>query len=182
VLLPFWDDCQAALGDGADMFTELIVECRAAAAAAGVQETGRAPYVIDTAYEGASFMDDKWDYFTDPDPTAGCVRYVDEDEAATRHLVEYDSATDQTMIRTDTTNVHFDCAGDGRPSVRVASKKIWHSGGLFVVDLDHMPTGCATWPAFWLVAAPCGASGNCAWPIGGEIDIIEGANEMVSPL
>lgn len=36
------------------------------------------------------------------------------------------------------------------------------------MDLDHMPQGCATWPAWWL----CGPN----WPYGGEIDIIEGVN------
>ena len=31
-----------------------------------------------------------------------------------------------------------------------------------------MPTGCGTWPAYWL----CGEN----WPYKGEIDIIEGVN------
>jgi beta-glucanase (GH16 family) len=63
--------------------------------------------------------------------------------------------------------------------VRVASKKVWHTGGLFALDIDHMPAGCGTWPAFWLVAADCGSgSGACSWPVGGEIDIIEGANKQ----
>lgn len=31
-----------------------------------------------------------------------------------------------------------------------------------------MPTGCGTWPAYWL----CGDN----WPNNGEIDIIEGVN------
>ena len=35
-----------------------------------------------------------------------------------------------------------------------------------VLDLEHMPGGCAQWPAFW-TADP----GN--WPGAGEIDMIE---------
>lgn len=40
---------------------------------------------------------------------------------------------------------------------------------LWVLDLNHMPTGCGTWPAWWTV-------GWDPWPDNGEIDIIEGAN------
>jgi len=36
------------------------------------------------------------------------------------------------------------------------------------MDLTHMPTGCSTWPAWWLVGPN--------WPSHGEIDIIEGKN------
>ena len=32
-----------------------------------------------------------------------------------------------------------------------------------------MPSGCGSWPAFWLTDEP-------AWPINGEIDILEGVN------
>ena len=56
-----------------------------------------------------------------------------------------------------------------RMSVRLASKEAY-TRGLFLIDVEHMPTGCATWPAFWL----CGPS----WPSHGEIDIIEGVNTM----
>lgn len=38
----------------------------------------------------------------------------------------------------------------GRASVRIESQKTWNEG-IFAIDLDHMPTGCGTWPAFWMV-------------------------------
>lgn len=38
------------------------------------------------------------------------------------------------------------------------------------MDVAHMPTGCGTWPAFWMVGPD--------WPTGGEIDILEGVNEQ----
>ena len=40
----------------------------------------------------------------------------------------------------------------GRASVRIESQKTWNEG-IFAIDLDHMPTGCGTWPAFWMVAS-----------------------------
>lgn len=55
-------------------------------------------------------------------------------------------------------------SGQGRKSVRIASAKRY-SGGLFIADIKHMPTGLATWPAFWTVGTN--------WPNHGEIDIIE---------
>lgn len=42
-----------------------------------------------------------------------------------------------------------------------------------MLDLAHMPGGqCGTWPAFWSYSPQTG------WPRGGEIDIIEGINDM----
>lgn len=46
----------------------------------------------------------------------------------------------------DTSNV----APSGRQSVRISSKKAYESG-LVVLDVEHMPTGCGTWPAFWML-------------------------------
>ncbi|KAJ3276890.1 hypothetical protein HDV01_002945 [Terramyces sp. JEL0728] len=42
------------------------------------------------------------------------------------------------------------------------------TGGLWIFDSTHVPSGCGTWPAFWLVGAN--------WPTNGEIDILEGIN------
>jgi hypothetical protein len=55
----------------------------------------------------------------------------------------------------------------GRDSVRITSLKSYEDS-VIVLDLEHMPEGCSTWPAFWTLskAGP--------WPNGGEIDIIEG--------
>jgi hypothetical protein len=105
VLLAFWDDCEAALGSSGDVFTELVVGCRAAAAAAGVRASGRAPYQLDVSYEGADFLED-WDFFTNPDPTQGCVRYVDREEASELELIGFDSATGTVQGCTLSSNVN----------------------------------------------------------------------------
>lgn len=43
-----------------------------------------------------------------------------------------------------------------------------------MLDLDHMPHGCGTWPAWWT----CGPD----WPYHGEIDIIEGVHDSTANL
>jgi hypothetical protein len=55
----------------------------------------------------------------------------------------------------------------GRDSVRISSQTAY-GDSVIVLDLAHMPAGCATWPAFWTL------SQQGPWPNGGEIDIIEG--------
>ncbi|GFH44916.1 hypothetical protein CTEN210_01390 [Chaetoceros tenuissimus] len=55
-----------------------------------------------------------------------------------------------------------------RNSIRLEGLRRFNRG-LFILDVRHMPAGCATWPAFWLTDEP-------NWPINGEIDILEGVN------
>ncbi len=59
----------------------------------------------------------------------------------------------------------------GRDSIRISSHNAW-GDSLSILDLKHMPEGCATWPAYWTLskAGP--------WPNGGEVDIIEGAHTI----
>jgi hypothetical protein len=72
----------------------------------------------------------------------------------------------QFFMRADDWSI-VDPSARGRDSVRISSQSAYDDA-LFVLDLTHMPAGCATWPAFWTLskAGP--------WPNGGEIDIIEG--------
>jgi hypothetical protein len=77
-------------------------------------------------------------------------------------------------MHADSTNV-ISSSARGRPSVRISSRDVF-GDSIIVLDISHMPTGCATWPAFWTV--------NRAdiWPQGGEIDIIEGILLVLPPL
>jgi hypothetical protein len=57
----------------------------------------------------------------------------------------------------------------GRDSIRISSQTAY-SDSIVVLDVQHMPAGCSSWPAFWTL------SQTGPWPNGGEIDIIEGEN------
>ena len=60
----------------------------------------------------------------------------------------------------------------GRDSVRIVSQSAY-AEAVIVLDVQHMPEGCATWPAFWTL------SQQGPWPNGGEIDIVEGASAVL---
>ncbi|KZO97623.1 glycoside hydrolase family 16 protein [Calocera viscosa TUFC12733] len=113
---------------------------------------------------GSTFFD-CFDYFTDADPTHGDVVFVNESDAWSLGLVS--TTPTQSFLRVD--NSTSLPSGQGRNSVRLGTKKTY-DGALFVLDVEHMPFGCATWPAFWTV------SQTQPWPLGGEIDIVEGVN------
>lgn len=133
------------------------------------------PYELDVEYSGPGFGDG-WYFMDEHDPTGGCVKFLGRAAAVAAGLVRYDSSVGEYLIKADSEKMALSCGADGRNAIRLASKKTWRDGGLFSIDLSHMPAGCGTWPAFWLVASPCGQHGRCSWPIQGEIDIIEGGN------
>ncbi|KAF1992133.1 glycoside hydrolase family 16 protein, partial [Aulographum hederae CBS 113979] len=122
-----------------------------------------AGYVLEDDYSPSTFFD-KFDFFTDEDPTHGFVKYVDQGTAQQSGLISTDN--DQVYMGVDFKNN----APSGRSSVRITSKKAYDQG-LIILDLDHMPAStCGTWPAFWMVGPD--------WPNNGEIDIIEGVNSQ----
>jgi hypothetical protein len=55
----------------------------------------------------------------------------------------------------------------GRDSVRISSQTTYDEA-IFVLDVAHMPTGCATWPAYRTKSLAGPSS------LGSVIDIIEG--------
>ncbi|KIK06982.1 glycoside hydrolase family 16 protein [Laccaria amethystina LaAM-08-1] len=116
------------------------------------------------SYSGKTFFD-LWDFFTGPDPTNGQVNYVNETVARQAGLV-YVQDNGVVIMKAD--NVTSLPQGVYRNSVRISSQAQYNTG-LFILDLNRAPWGCAVWPAFWTVG------GN--WPYNGEVDIIEGVHD-----
>lgn len=150
-----------------------------APAAAQAPYSSSQVYNLDTDYSGSSFFSG-WNFFADADPTHGFVTYLSQSDAQAAGLI---SAGNSAQMRVDSNTTlpipaskddYWGKNGVGRKSVRIESQKSWNHG-LFIADLNHMPTsssgGCGTWPAFW-------ALGPDPWPMNGEVDIIEGANDQ----
>lgn len=90
--------------------------------------------------------------------------YVDKETAIRKGLTWTDG--DKFGIAADAAN-KVEAGSLGRDSVRISSNKVWNNS-VVVVDVLHMPEGCAVWPAFWTLGD------GKEWPAAGEIDIIEG--------
>ncbi|SPO35058.1 related to mixed-linked glucanase precursor MLG1 [Pseudozyma flocculosa] len=116
--------------------------------------------------QGNGFFD-AFDWFNERDPTNGLVTYqtVDAAKAAKLSYVDDNGAF---VMGVSTVPV----ALEGRPSVRLQSKQSY-ADGLYVLNVTHVPTGCSSWPAFWTVT-----ENIKSWPVGGEIDILENANDQ----
>ncbi|CAE7231292.1 unnamed protein product, partial [Symbiodinium pilosum] len=108
---------------------------------------------------GDTFID-CWTFFSAPDPTHGDVVYVPESTAMDLGL--YSVQDDVVYLKS--------LVGQNGPakSIRLQSRKVYQAGHVFLIDIQHMPTGQGTWPAWW--------SFGPDWPNNGEIDTIETVN------
>ncbi|EJD03023.1 glycoside hydrolase family 16 protein [Fomitiporia mediterranea MF3/22] len=120
----------------------------------------------DTFIGDGFFSGFRWETFDDP--SHGRVNYVDQQTAIAEGLSYVDGST--FFMRADDTTVLDASTPRGRNSVRITSLNSY-TDAVIVLDVQHMPEGCATWPAFWTMTTNMGA-----WPAGGEIDIVEGVN------
>ncbi|KAI9708511.1 MAG: hypothetical protein M1820_003973 [Bogoriella megaspora] len=109
-----------------------------------------------------------FNFYTGQDPTDGTVEYLSQSAAATSQLIGYNH--EGIMLAVDSASRLDQSGNQGRKSVRLEGKNNYNHG-LLIADVQHMPTGCGLWPAFWMLGA-----GN-TWPSTGEIDIIEGVHK-----
>ncbi|KAI0005363.1 concanavalin A-like lectin/glucanase domain-containing protein [Russula compacta] len=131
----------------------------------GPSSTAQSNFHVVQSYSGSTFFSG-WDFFTGSDPTNGNVQFVDQQTAQSSNLTSISSAGNAIM-RIDTTPQ----VSGNRNSVRVQTQFSFN-GGLVIMDSVHMPTGCGTWPAFWM--------NGPTWPQTGEIDIVEGVNNYTN--
>jgi Glycosyl hydrolases family 16 len=119
------------------------------------------PYELSEVHQGTNFIN-FYDFYEGADSmgSAGYNTYTSSDRAKSMGLVSPDKSL-FTMRSIPTTT-------GPRESVRLEGRTRFDAG-LFLLDLDHMPTGCGQWPAFWL-------TDEDHWPDHGEIDILEGVN------
>lgn len=107
-----------------------------------------------------------WNFETENDPTNGRVNYLSQADAISKNLTYVEDGA--FFMRADDVSI-VSASARGRDSIRITSPTAYNDS-ITVLDLQHMPAGCSTWPAFWTL------SQNGPWPQGGEIDIIEGVN------
>ncbi|KAL0562771.1 hypothetical protein V5O48_019308, partial [Marasmius crinis-equi] len=126
-------------------------------------------YELVRSYSGPTFFD-QWDFYGDWDNlTLGDVWWLNSSDSFAQNLA-YVNPSGNAILRVDnTSNVPFD---QKRNTVRITSKDSYAVGSLWIIDLRHIPYGCSVWPAFW--------SKGPLWPDNGEIDIIEGINNMAA--
>lgn len=112
-------------------------------------------YKLKDNYTGKKFLE-QFTFFHERDPTNGFVQYQDLQHAKSLGLAFVKG--NRFIMKADNKTI----APHGRPSIRIHSNKTY-SSGLFVFDVNHIPSGCGTWPAFWLLGQ--------TWPNNGEIDV-----------
>ncbi|GMI48331.1 hypothetical protein TrCOL_g8825 [Triparma columacea] len=135
------------------------------------------PYQLKEKHLASPLSDDGDDDFlkhynflngSDSKGSNGYVFYVDRDTAIKDDIIRYNPST-----QTSPSSLYLGSSATKvgpRHSIRLEGLTRFQRG-LFLLDLNHMPSGCGTWPAFWLVN-----DDPFAWPYDGEIDIVEGVN------
>ncbi|KAF8073512.1 glycoside hydrolase family 16 protein [Lyophyllum atratum] len=123
-------------------------------------------YDIVKEYAGSTFFND-WTFYNNFDNlTNGDTIFVSASVAASAKLAFVDPATNHAIIKVDNTSiVPFN---EKRNTVRISTNDRYGLGSVWVADMLHIPYGCSVWPAWWSQAPD--------WPIGGEIDTLEGVN------
>eukprot|EP00934_Nitzschia_sp_Nitz4_P000241 Nitzschia sp. Nitz4//scaffold313_size41840//10902//17056//NITZ4_007432-RA/size41840-processed-gene-0.86-mRNA-1//-1//CDS//3329547418//241//frame0 len=138
------------------------------------------PYVLTQKQTPSNWLD-FYDFYDGPDSIGsnGYNTYVSKPKAQEMGLFTQNGETSlilqskplppSTPMSSTSSSTKEDYYPDGfRASLRLESKQVYN-GGLFVMRVSHVPSGCGVWPAFWM-------TDKDVWPDHGEIDIIEGIN------
>ncbi|THU86187.1 putative glycoside hydrolase family 16 protein, partial [Dendrothele bispora CBS 962.96] len=126
-----------------------------------------ATWTLADKYEGQNFFKG-WNFYSDPDPTHGFVKYEAQSAAMDQKLAVIDESGVVTLSVDAKTKPPEGVQAFNRSAVRITTKKRYN-GGLFIANFSMMPVGCSTWPAYWMTE-------GTHWPDTGELDILEGVN------
>ncbi|KAI0283803.1 hypothetical protein BC826DRAFT_1099451 [Russula brevipes] len=118
-----------------------------------------------------------WNWATDRDVSYGRVNYVSKADAIRKNLTYV--AGNKFFMRADDVSV-VDPTAQGRDSIRIISKTAYDET-LIVLDLAHMPTGCATWPAFWTLSEKGPHSARVVNNIGTNLGTVNQASLHTTP-
>ena len=95
------------------------------------------------------------------DMTNGITNYINNKDPDFNMLIPNPSSNKNLIIKVGS------FSNNQVKSIRLKSKGAFQSG-LFVISINHLPSGDGVWPAWWLTGPD--------WPNDGEIDIFEGIN------
>jgi beta-glucanase (GH16 family) len=118
-------------------------------------------WMLKSTYNSTNFVD-QFRFFSKNYPSRGLALYQDETNAVSKGLIQMNNQS--ALIKPNNKTV----SSEDRESVRLHSKESYNHG-LFIIDLNHIPTGCGVWPAFWLTGK--------SWGQNGEIDVSMGILE-----
>mmetsp|Transcript_85164 Transcript_85164/g.150673 ORF Transcript_85164/g.150673 Transcript_85164/m.150673 type:complete len:538 (-) Transcript_85164:99-1712(-) len=126
-------------------------------------------YQLAWAAEGETFFDD-WMFLTKSE-TRGAEWYLNKSEAFQNGVAFTSKAG--TILRVGEQVHPFK-----RRSVMLHSAQAFRpdKGFVLVMKYKHVPYGPGLWPAFWLV------NSDLHWPDGGELDVLEYANDETAKL
>ncbi|KAE8220694.1 hypothetical protein CF319_g5819 [Tilletia indica] len=120
--------------------------------------TAARSWVQKSDIRGSQFLD-TYSFYSGPDPTHGLVNF------AQGPMLSWVDDDNRFNMKVDT---HSRVNSGFRGSVRISSN--YRVGdGVIIANITHAPSGCSVWPAFWTL-------GEGLWPFGGEIDLLEWAN------
>lgn len=121
-------------------------------------------YRLDWKAEGKGFFNE-WE-FLQWDSNNGAAQYLDRDQAKADNVtIAHDT---HAILQVGKKGVPMK-----RKSAKIRTMRNWKYF-LAAVRFTHVPWGCGLWPAFWTNAY------GKRWPEGGELDVLEYANEILS--
>uniref|UniRef100_A0A914CGK7 GH16 domain-containing protein n=1 Tax=Acrobeloides nanus TaxID=290746 RepID=A0A914CGK7_9BILA len=126
-------------------------------------------YSLFKSYDASNwFSNDTFEFnsYYYKDHKFGFVNYIDYEKAKSAGLVGVQNG--KVYMGMDNTTILPPNSTIGRSAIRINTLIRFYSG-LFIFDIDHMPTGPGLWPSFW--------TDGPDWPYNGEIDVLEGISE-----